>query len=236
MIGKVCYNLEALRLAVKERIVVFEKEIIEYPSEELMKLARETVCETILNPRLMNTYTTETTPIGDVSMRYNASNQAFEYYSDRSIPRRYLETVGRKYVITNNCPHLFIDTESEIKLALLKHTKDDEKKKAREDLQVAEKSKQIFAKFKSYNNPKSGTRSQKNKSMPMKNRSASPNTSSAFQFGPINSENISVVQERSNKYIYIDRLSSFNPEKKAEINVDKKTMTFAEYKASLSQM
>ena len=49
----------------------------------------------------------EKTPLGNVIMYWNNSRGSFEFYSDNTIPYRYLETVGRKYVKTFNCRSIF---------------------------------------------------------------------------------------------------------------------------------
>ena len=51
----------------------------------------------------------ETTPNGNVIMRYN--DKTFEYYSDKVIPFRFLETVSRKYVIYFKCKSIITETE-----------------------------------------------------------------------------------------------------------------------------
>jgi len=76
--------------------------------------------DTITNNKLdgyMNNYILETTPLGNVYMRYNNKKQSFEYFSNSTIPYRYLETIGRKYVMTYWCKPLFVDLEKEINKA-----------------------------------------------------------------------------------------------------------------------
>ena len=76
--------------------------------------------ETITNNKLdgyINNYILETTPLGNVYMRYNNKKQSFEYFSNSTIPYRYLETVGRKYVMNYWCKPLFIDLEEELNKA-----------------------------------------------------------------------------------------------------------------------
>jgi hypothetical protein len=41
----------------------------------------------------------EQTPSGLVRMKYDEENKRFVYWSDTTIPTRYLDTVARKYVI-----------------------------------------------------------------------------------------------------------------------------------------
>lgn len=51
----------------------------------------------------------EETPIGNVIMFYNSEKNIFEYYSDKTIPFRFLETVARKYVVTFHCKHIYVE-------------------------------------------------------------------------------------------------------------------------------
>lgn len=87
---------------------------------------------------LMNNYVVEYTPVGNVTMRYNVEKGSFEYFSDRSVPYRYLEPVGRKYAITYGITPLFVDEEEEIQKAM----DVNEKKKV---LKVIEDAKKIAA-------------------------------------------------------------------------------------------
>jgi hypothetical protein len=64
-----------------------------------------------------NSIVMEHTPHGNVIMYYNHDRETFTYFSDTSIPYRYLEVVGRKYVIMNNCKSLFVDMDEELKRA-----------------------------------------------------------------------------------------------------------------------
>ena len=84
----------------------------------------------MLNQKLngyINNYVNEMTPLGNVYMRYNNNKKSFEYYSNNTIPYRYLEPVGRKFVLTYFCKPLFIDIQDELNKAQLK--KDEEKDK-----------------------------------------------------------------------------------------------------------
>ena len=58
---------------------------------------------------LKNNILLETTPNGNVIMFYNSEKNAFEYYSDKIIPYRFLDTVGRKYVVQFRCKSIFTD-------------------------------------------------------------------------------------------------------------------------------
>jgi hypothetical protein len=235
-IRDVCFNLEKLSAVVKKEMDICETEIEAYPSPELLQQARENVCETVLDPRLVNNFVMEMTPNGNVAMRYSADKGAFEYFSDRAVPRRFLEAVGRKYVITFQCPHLFVDTAAEIEVATVKHAEQAAKTKVREDLQVAEKSKQIFAKFKTYNKPGKKTAATNPYSKNRTSPSASPYQYGKSKDGNKEKNDQGIVQERSNTYIHMDKLSSFSPvQKVAKKEVSKKAvMSYADYKASLA--
>jgi len=45
----------------------------------------------------------ETTPNGNVIMFYDNEKKSYDYYSDKVIPFRFLETVSRKYVVFFKC-------------------------------------------------------------------------------------------------------------------------------------
>ena len=57
----------------------------------------------------------DTTPQGDVIMRYDADRAMFCYYCDkRSVQFKYLEPVARKYVVDHGCKRLYIDMRKEL--------------------------------------------------------------------------------------------------------------------------
>jgi hypothetical protein len=58
---------------------------------------------------LSNSYLMEYTPVGNIVMYYDRKKESFLYYSDNVVPFRYLEPVGRKYVIMFQCKELFQD-------------------------------------------------------------------------------------------------------------------------------
>jgi len=244
MICGVCYKLDALAIGIQTHMEHCLVEIENYPSLELMQEARELACKNTLDPRLIYSHIEETTPIGNVIMRYNFANSAFEYFSDRCIPRRYLETVGRKYVVDFHCPHIYIDTQHEIELAVKKNAENAKKQKVYETSEVYEKSKNIFAKFKSYNQSKQKTQTGGSKisymqSHPTKNRSMS--SVSPYQFkSPEDKEQNHVLTEHSNTYIQLGRLTEFPPllKQNGDNNIleTSKIVTYSEYKASLKKI
>jgi hypothetical protein len=57
---------------------------------------------------LKNNILIETTPNGNVVMFYDYKNNSFAYYSDKVMPYRFLDTVGRKYAIQYRCKNIYI--------------------------------------------------------------------------------------------------------------------------------
>jgi hypothetical protein len=185
--------------------------------------------------KLKNCHVMEHTPVGNVLMIYDKDRETFKYYSDNSIPYRYLEVVARKYVKLFNCRPIFVNTEDEILLAeqkrdQLKKEKEEKEaveKKRKEDALAAhkptEEKKRIFAKFKSYNK-EAGTG---HVSMGAPPKNSVPNRQPAEK-----SENEAVLKERANRYTYEGKMVNFSFIKKVDRKVvDKKlAMSFADFK------
>lgn len=188
--------------------------------------------EVIINRRLdniKNSYIMEHTPQGNVLMMYDNNKSSFKYYSDKSVPYRYLEVVARKYVKTFNCRPIFVDMEEELKLFEEKWTKEYELKKQKElEKAKAEETKQsqvkknVFAKFKSYNKDVGGKIAM---APPPKN--SIPKTVSETK----EDEKI-LLKERANRYTYEGKMCNFNFLQKVERKVfDKKlALSFADFK------
>jgi hypothetical protein len=210
---------------------------------ELMKKAVDQSYEFMVNKRLeklQNCYIMENTPLGNVLMIYDTSRLTFRYYSDNTIPYRYLETVARKYVKCYNCRPIFIDMEEELNIAEEKWEKEKEEreKKAEKEKEEEEKrkleehkglhkkveaKKSVFAKFKSYNKDSAA-----GKSMVAPPKNSIPNK-------PLTQEQENekvLLKDKANRYTYEGKLSNFNFLKKVERKVvDKKyAMTFADFK------
>ena len=140
-----------------------------YMTEEEMRVkAREFIVNKKLD-KFIDNYILEYTPIGNIYMRYNNDKKTFEYFSNNSIPYRYLEPVGRKYVMTYWCKPLFVDIEEELKKAEENYDEDKKNKEIEEKIREEDKKnnpKKFHAQLKSYN------KDIKDQSMrPMKNRS-----------------------------------------------------------------
>jgi hypothetical protein len=206
-------------------------------SDELSVVAHEK----ILNEKLdnfMNNYILEHTPVGNVYMRYNNDKKSFEYFSNSSIPYRYLESIGRKYVMTFFCKPLFVDLDVEFERSKQKKIEKEEKEKAileKKKIENLKKtSKNIFANLKSYNTmPKSMVSSQR----PMKNRESQV-IPSQFKTNLVttngNDPNEHLLKDNANRYTWEGRMHDVSLIKKIpRKDVDKNfSMTFAEFKKS----
>jgi hypothetical protein len=188
---------------------------------------------------LKNSFIIEKTPLGNVLMYYNNARGSFEYYSDNTIPYRYLEAVSRKYVKTFNCRYLYVDMENEISLAERK-LKDTLERKALEEEETKKKlseqkenqvvsKKDVFAKFKSYNK-ESGT-GRVNTGAPPKNSIPNNKTNTNKS-----TENV-ILKDNANRYTCEGRMSNFSFLKKTKREVvDKKyAMSFADFKKLKSE-
>jgi hypothetical protein len=198
--------------------------------EEINKLAREFILKERLD-NLKNCIVMEKTPIGNAIMFYNNAKSSFEYYSDSTLPYRYLEVIARKYIITYKCKQIFVDMEQEIKEAEKKL--EEKKKKAEHEKQKQEEekisgnsstktekpAKNVFAKFKNYNKDNSIRVA----AVPL------DRPSSAKQTKP---QEEKVIKENANRFSFEGKLANFNFLKKIDRKVvDKRyAVSFAEFK------
>ena len=63
---------------------------------------------------MINNIIIENTPDGTVFMRYNHEIEGFEYWSENSIDRKFLDTVARKYVLTFRCSNAYVERTTKI--------------------------------------------------------------------------------------------------------------------------
>ena len=187
--------------------------------------------------RLQNCFILETTPHGNVLMIYDTNKSSFKYYSDNTIPYRYLEPVARKYVKQFNCRPLYVDMEEELKIAEEKWEKERKEKEEKEEKekrkkeeaiinnkQPLEEKKNVFAKFKTYN--KEAASGRVNTGAPPKN--SIPNNKLTKE-----QENEKILlKEKANRYTYEGKFVNFSFLKKVERKVvDKKYgLSFADFK------
>jgi hypothetical protein len=201
---------------------------------ELIKKSDEIALDFIINKhleRLQNCYVFENTPHGNVLMIYDHSRTTFKYYSDNSIPYRYLEPVARKYVKQFDCRPIFVDMEYELKLAEEKWERERLEKEEKENNSVQidnkeqkKEKKSVFAKFKSYN--KDAISGKVNMGAPPKN--SIPNNKLTKE-----QENEKILlKEKANRYTYEGKFVNFSFLKKIDRKVtDKKYgLTFADFK------
>ena len=198
--------------------------------EEINKVAREFILKERLD-NLKNCIVMEKTPIGNAIMFYNNAKSSFEYYSDSTLPYRYLEVIARKYIITYKCKQIFVDMEKEIKeaekkLEEKKKKEEDEKQKQQEEKDNGNPStttekpvKNVFAKFKNYNKDNSI----KVAAVPL------DRPSSAKQTKP---QEEKVIKENANRFSFEGKLVNFSFLKKIDRKVvDKRyAVSFAEFK------
>ena len=206
---------------------------------ELKKEAEEAAHNFIIQERLnklVGCHVMEYTPQGNVLMTYDISRCSFKYYSDNTIPYRYLETVARKFVKQFKCRPIYVDMEEELKIAEEKWNKEKEqekekaeKEKERKEEAIKQKKpieekKNVFAKFKSYNK-EAGT-GKVSTGAPPKN--SIPNQKLEEKQA---NEKI-LLKEKANRYTYEGKMANFSFLKKVNRKaVDKKyAMSFADFK------
>ena len=239
--------LKKIHDSIENEINVNKKQLIEIQEKTLnMDELNDQSQQYIIDEQLKEfkkKYIIEHTPFGNVLMFYNHDKLAFEYYSDLTIPYRYLETVARKYVLTYNYRPLYIDMEEELK----DYEKKLEDKEAREkekqeqedenekklDANTKSKPKDVFAKFKSYN--KEACTGRVNTAPPPKNSIPQNRKISSVNLKDkkdgTNREKI-LLKEKSNRYSYQGKFLNFNILQKIDKKVvDKKyALTFADFK------
>jgi hypothetical protein len=224
---------------LKKELKCIEENIL---GEEEMRLeAREIIVNKKLD-KFIDNYILECTPLGNIYMRYNNSKKSFEYFSNSTMPYRYLEPVGRKYVMTYWCKPIFIDIEDELKRSEQKFEeekkkKEEDDKRMEEDLKSGQGTgtgpKNMIAKLKNYNKD---TKNQATMKPQMKNRSGSN-----FVLPPQIKANLPSInqktekqylKENANRYTCEGRLTGFSPLKKIDKKVsDKKlAMSYADFK------
>ena len=257
-----CVTKEDILKKLQSELDLLEEEEVDYrlllegdnEYTELKKQAEEAAHNFIIQERLNKLggcHVMEYTPQGNVLLTYDVSRCSFKYYSDNSIPYRYLETVARKFVKQFNCRPIYVDMEEELKAAEEKWNKEKEeeervkaenekqmkeeaikqkkpieekKEEAAKQKKPIEKKKSVFAKFKSYNK-EAGT-GKVSTGAPPKN--SIPNQKLEDKQA---NEKV-LLKERANRYTYEGKMANFSFLKKVSRKaVDKKyAMSFADFK------
>jgi hypothetical protein len=220
-------NQEREEEEIQERLKVLEHKL-QNPDEDEMKLEAQLFVKNNYLDGLINNFIMEKTPSGNVIMYYNNKRGSFEFYSDNTIPYRYLETVSRKYVKTFNCRYLYVDMDNELnEFDRLRKEQNDKKCLVLENVNViheSSKKKDVFAKFKGYNK-ESGTG--------RVNTAVAPKNSVPNNVKKMLAEDDAIrLKMNANRYTCEGRLSNFSflkvPDRKV---VDKKyAMSFADFK------
>ena len=216
-----------------------EKEIVLYEDKYKDKIAQlkevDLTEERLVN--LKNSVLFEKTPLGNVIMYYDHSRETFTFYSDSSIPYRYLETISRRYVVLNNCKKIYVNMEEEIKCAekkieekkqiQLRKQEEEERLRAQEpesqqqqqQQQQQQPKRNVFAKLKKYNRIDAKP-------------NANPNTKPTPNSAKKDDSDDKVLKERANRYSCEGKLANFSFLKKVDRKlVDSKyAMSFAEFK------
>lgn len=222
------FNVEGLyKVLLKDKEELLKKmdetEKMIMTEEEMRKKSREIIINKKLD-NFINNYILEYTPLGNIYMRYNNDKKSFEYFSNNTIPYRYLESVCRKYVMTYWCKPIFVDIDEELKRAEVKfdecmQMKEAYKKMREEEMKnnpMKNNPKDVIARMKSYNNET------KNFQQQMKNRTANnvlpPQIKANLPNVKQHSEK-QLLKEQANRYTWEGRLTDFCPLK----NIDKKT-------------
>lgn len=191
---------------------------------------------------LANSFVMENTPQGNVVMFWDNKRDTFSYYADHLIPYRYLEVVGRKYVLSNDCRKLFVNMEEEIKAAEKrleekKKQKEEEEKRKQIKQEESETSKMttieeqpkknVFAKLKSYNRDNSI----KSATVALDSKKTQPSIPKNAAINTKQDENM-ILKERANRYSYQGKMANFSFLKKVDRKVVDKTyaLSFAEFK------
>jgi hypothetical protein len=225
--------------------------------EHFKKIAHETIIEKRLDT-LKNNIIIEKTPLGNVLMFWDNSRKSFTYYSDNTIPYRFLETVGRKYVITYKCKSIYVDMETIIKEAEIKLEEEKRLLKEKEEREKEEKEKEKLLSANPFYSKQTSTSSsdkltsETDKKDEKKNVFAKfksynkNNTKTASSVAPpknnINSNQTNtntskqnekvLLKEKSNRYTHEGRLMNYNIIKKVDKKkTDKRLqMSFSDFK------
>ena len=194
--------------------------------------AREFIVDKKLDG-FINNYIMEYTPLGNVYMRYNNYKKSFEYFSNNTIPYRFLESVARKYVMTFWCKPLFVDIEEELKIAEDKYNEEKKQMDIKKENTSSNNPKNIVAQFKNYNKnqinqtslkPQAKNRVQSNFTLPSHIKSNFPNVNTTTEK--------QLLKEKANRYTWEGRLSDFCPLKKIDKKIVNKNLvlSFSDFK------
>ena len=131
VVVKCIYEPWVKRLLSEKEIIPYENKynfVEYYDEEEEYKEKKETNNNNIVN---------ESTPDGNVFMRYDKENEGFEYWCDtKNVKYDYLDTLARKYCLTYDCCGVYKDRKKSIEEEKNKKLKKNEKEKNKEKSDV----------------------------------------------------------------------------------------------------
>jgi len=226
-------------IEIKEKIITpYEKKYLQEYKNLVKNTENATNEEELKKRNFKNSFLMEKTPLGNVALYYNQDRECFEYYSDNTIPYRYLETVGRKYVITFDCIDLYIDMEEELQKQkeIIENQNAQIKEHQNQNAQIKENptanpsqntrkndveetsKKNVFAKLKNYNkssNPVQPNRSNHEQNHTQKQEPNIPSNplkkpNHVLYPSSASSKQSFVLKEKSNSYLCKGRFSNFN--------------------------
>jgi hypothetical protein len=204
-----CDEEEELEEEVIKPVIKYEDKY----KDKFEKLEYKTTNKTKLE-ELKNSFIMEITPHGNVIMYWNQTNGVFSYYSDGTMPYRFLEVVARKYVIMNNCKDIYYVMEEQMKEVIIETIP---KKK--------EETPSVFAKLKNYNHSSIDSVKTGGQQKSVCKTSYKPNSISKMN---IVKKNV-ILKENSNHYSCIGRIVNFNFLKR-EKPMSQTNISFSEYK------
>uniref|UniRef100_A0A6C0BBD8 Uncharacterized protein n=1 Tax=viral metagenome TaxID=1070528 RepID=A0A6C0BBD8_9ZZZZ len=212
----------------EEQIKLEEEQIKEKRYEDKYLDQYEKMKSTVLSEErletLKKTILFENTPLGNLIIFYDHLRESFTYYSDNTIPYRFLEIASRHYVVQNNCKSIHIHmptelSEAEKKMQEKKDKIQEEEKEKKERLEEEKKEgikdtdtqkKSVFAKLKNYNTgPTKAPNTKTSKSGT--NGRGPPQTNIK-----VSDETDIIVKERANRYSYEGKLANFSFLQKVE--------------------
>jgi len=130
-IKKVIYDVEI------KKVIYDVKYDVKYDGLEAIQLSEEQI------EMLPSKFVMESTPVGNVIMYFDYDKRAFQYYSDFSVPYKYLECVSKKFCIVNK-NKIYRDIKMEVDV--------NEFSIVRNSTSSLQNKSKSFAKLKGYNN------------------------------------------------------------------------------------
>jgi len=192
------------------------KPVIKYEDKykEKFEILEYKTTNEVKRENLKNSFIMEMTPHGNVIMFWNQKNEVFSYYSDGTMPYRFLEVVARKYVIMNDCKDLYYVMEEQLKEVILETIS-----KKKEDTPS------VFAKLKNYNHSSIDSVTKSSQQNSISKTNYKPNSISKPN---VVKKNV-VLKENSNHYSCMGRIVNFNFLKRDNPK-NKVDISFSEYK------